>query len=91
MKYVQMKVALAIINECDSSSITESDKELVIYVVNYIMKSLMEMGLVTTEMSIQYAMLKVSAWNDSYFCAAARQMCSLLYPAVNLCEKLFDN
>lgn len=91
MTFVKMKAALAIVNKCDCLSITEDDKKLVIHVFDTIMKSLMEKGLVTTEMSAQYAVLKVSTWNDGYFCAVTRQMCKLLYPVVELCEKIFDN
>ena len=91
MEYAKMKSAIAIINECDCLSITEDDKRAVIHVFGTIMQSIRELGLVTTDMSARYAILKISTWSNGYFCESAKQMCELLYPVVERCEKLFYN
>ncbi len=91
MNYEQMKNALVIISKCDCLSITEDDKKLIVSVVGTIMKSLREAGLVTTEMNAQYEILKISTWDDGYFCTVARQTCSLLHPIVDLCSKYLES
>ena len=91
MKYEQMKTALLIMSKCDGFSITNDDKQFIIAVFGDIIKSLREMEFVTTEISVEYAILKVSTWNNGYFCIVTRQMCSLLYPIVELLQDFFDN
>ena len=87
-----MQAALAIISRCDTFSITESDKTMIISVFGTIIKDLQEKGFpITTEIYAQYAILKVSTWSDGYFCIVARQMCSALYPIVNLFAKVYDD
>ena len=90
MEYAKMKAAIDIISQCDSFTITEDDKMLIISVFGSILKSLREIGLVTTEMSAQHAVLKVSTWNNGYFCIVTRQMCSIVRPVVELYAECFD-
>ncbi len=90
MTYEQLKAALVIISECESFTITEDDKAMIISVFKTILKPLKEMGLVTTVISAQYALLEISTWNNGYFCIVARQMCSLLSPIVDFYHQLFD-
>ena len=86
-----MKTALGIINKCDILSITEDDKQMIVAVCGTIIKELKEKGFVpSTESKAQYAILKESMWDDGYFCTATRQMCSVLYPIVNLLHKVFE-
>ena len=91
MRYKDMKTAIAIVSQCDSLSITEDDKQLTISVFCTIIKSLKKIGLVTTQMLAMYAVLKESTFNNAYFCIVTRQMCSLIYPEVDFCQRHFDN
>lgn len=91
MKYKDMKAALALVSKCDTLSITENYKEAVISVFSTIVKSLREMGLLTTRMTEVYTILKDSKWDNAYFCIMAKKMRSLVYPAVELCQNCFDD
>lgn len=90
MKYVDIILALEIMRECDSLSITEDDKKLIISVFGNILKLLREAGLVTAEISANYAILKDSTWNNGYFCIVTKRMCSLVFHVVNICPAIFD-
>lgn len=92
MEFSKMKAALGIINQCNIFSITEDDKPMVVSAVGAIIKGLKEKGFEpTTEIKAQYAILKEAMWDDGYFCMAARQMCSVLYPIVNLLRKAYES
>lgn len=80
----KMIEALDIIYECDSLSITEDDKKLCIFILGCIIN---ELCLTTTEITAQYAVVKVSTWNNSYFCMATKKLCNQLYSVL----KMFQN
>lgn len=90
MTFTKMKEAIKIISKCDSLSITEDDKRIIISVFGTIIKSVMQNGFTNTEIHIKYAILKASTWNNGYFCAITKQMCSNLYPFVDICQKYFE-
>lgn len=82
MDYKKMRAALLIINECNSLTITEEDKRLIIHVLGTIIK---ELGSeITTEISAHYALLKIATWNNGYFCELAKRLCNDLYAMVNI-------
>lgn len=91
MKFVDVLLALEIIRECDSLTITEEDKKVIIAVFGNIIKPLRETGLITTEISAMYAVLKNSTWNDGYFCVVTRKMCSILQHIISLYAPIFDH
>lgn len=84
--FKNMCKALAIINECNASSITEEDKKVIIAVFHSIIH---ELGQVTTEISAQYALLEISTWDNGYFCIVAHKLCAALYPLVQ-CWTIFE-
>lgn len=83
--------ALEIINECDSTSITEDDKRLILAVFRDIIHKLKDFDKVTTEISAQYAILEVSTWDNGYFCIVTHRLCAALYPLVQLYAKVFES
>lgn len=87
MTWQDHKTAIEIINGCDCLSITEDDKEIIISIFSTIIKSLREIGLANDAMAAQHAVLRVSTWNNGYFCTVARQMCSIVYPVVKFCAE----
>lgn len=82
MEHLKIMAALDIISQCDCLSITELDKKLIINVFGKIIKSFKEVGINNTEMNAMYEVLKISTWNDGYFCCMARKLCNLLHQKV---------
>jgi hypothetical protein len=87
MKSEKMKKAIAIISNCDSLSITEDDKKFIISVYDAILKTLGEVDLVTTELSAQFAVLKIATWNNGYFCSVARKIGTIIQPILRVYEE----
>lgn len=85
--FKNMCKALEIINECDSLSITEDDKKLILAVFRDIIKKL---DLNTGEILAQYAILEISTWDNGYFCIVTHRLCAELYPLVELMAKTFE-
>lgn len=90
MECNNMKNALAIISQADPLSITREDKSLIIHTFSTIMAALNKVGMLTTEMSFQHALLREATWNDGYFCTVAKRMCSIMYPVLETCEAVFN-
>lgn len=76
MEISEMINAVDVIYACNPLELTDDDKKLCIFIFNCIIK---ELGLATTEISVQFALVKVSTWNNSYFCMAARKLCNMLH------------
>lgn len=90
MTFTKMKEAIKIISKCDPLSITEDDKGNIISAFGTIIKSVMKNGFTNTDIHIKYATLKKPELSNGNFCTITKQMCSRLYPFVDICQKYFE-
>ena len=86
MKVSDMRQILTIVSQCDALTITKEDMDAVLQATGMIIACLEKVGLVTTEISAQWAVLKLSTWSEGYFCICVRQMVSVLWPVVDMYE-----
>jgi hypothetical protein len=90
MTWQKCKAAVEIMSSCDCLSITEDDKSFIIAAFGSILKFLRKWGFANQNMTVQYAILKESTWDNGYFCIVTKQMCNIVYPIVRDMAGILD-